>query len=61
MKYSLCTVHISPARTGIIVVCNYEDNVQRDYQRSKARDKNAADEEGAGMRRKRGGEGGERE
>lgn len=37
---------------GIIVVCNYEDNVQRDYQRSKAEDKNAADEEGAGMRRK---------
>lgn len=52
MKHSPCTVHISPARMGIIVVCNYEDNVQRDYQRSKAEDKNAADEEGAGMRRK---------
>lgn len=56
MKYS-----VSPARTGIIVVCNYEDNVQRDYQRSKAQDKNAADEEGAGMRRKGSREGGERE
>lgn len=52
MKYSPCTPHISPARMGIIVVCNYEDNVLRDYQRSKGDDKKAADEEGAGMGRK---------
>lgn len=37
---------------GIIVVCNYEDNVWRDYQRSTAEDKKAADEEGAWTRRK---------
>lgn len=33
-------------------MCNYEDNVLRDYQRSKGDDKKAADEEGAGMGRK---------
>lgn len=33
-------------------MCNYEDNVLRDYQRSKGDDKKAADEEGAGMERK---------
>lgn len=57
MKYSPCAAHIALARMGIIVVCNYEDNVRRDYQRSKGEDKKAADEEGAGMRRKgrRGG------
>jgi len=52
MKYSPSTAHISLARMGIIVVCNYEDNVRRDYQRSKGEDKKAADEEGAGTRRK---------
>lgn len=52
MKYSPCTAHISRARMGIIVVCNYEDNVQRDYQRNKGEDKKTADEEGERMRRK---------
>lgn len=45
-------MHISGARMGIIVVCNYEDNVRRDYQRNKGEDKKTADEEGEGMRRK---------
>lgn len=50
-------MHISLARMEIIVVCNYGDNVLRDYQRSKGEDKKEADEEGAGTRRKGSGRG----
>lgn len=41
-------------------MCNYEDNVLRDYQRSKGDDNKAADEEGAGTGRKASKGGGDR-